>query len=155
MAPPSSATPTIVVSSLEAVCREATLQSASIVSVESTSSELDGTVIVAVVPVRMVKVAVHQIIDVVSVRDGLVTAAGPMHVTGSMSRAAMVWRAAVGVTFRDGNHMLVDVAVVRVVKVTIMKIVDVTVMANGDVSTLGPVLMGVRSSWRCFHGWPP
>jgi hypothetical protein len=54
-------------------------------------------VIVAVVAMRVMKMAGDVIIDVVAVRDRLVPAAWAVHMTRRMTTAAMVGGAAVGV----------------------------------------------------------
>jgi len=54
-------------------------------------------VIVAVVLVRVVKVASNGIVDVIAVPDGLVTAARAMPVFGLVLGAIVVWRAVGGV----------------------------------------------------------
>ena len=55
------------------------------------------TVVVAVVAVRMVKMASDAIIHVVAVRHRLVAAAGAVHMDRVMPAAAMVGSAAVGI----------------------------------------------------------
>ena len=57
------------------------------------SRQLNRPVIVAVVAVRIVQVAVYQVVGMVAVRDGLVAAAGAMLVTFLVTAAIMTWRA--------------------------------------------------------------
>jgi len=50
-------------------------------------------VIVAVSAVRMVQMAIHQVINMLTMRYGLVTAVGTVGVGLLMGGAAVVWRA--------------------------------------------------------------
>jgi hypothetical protein len=77
-------------------------------------------VVVAVVFVRVVQVPVDQVVDVVAVRDRLVTAALSV---GVGRIAARVGRVAVRMVGVDLEHMLVDVVVVRVVQVAVVQVV--------------------------------
>jgi hypothetical protein len=54
-------------------------------------------VIVAVVAMRMMKVAADAVVQVVAVGNCLVTAAGAMDMAGIMTAAAMIRGAAIGV----------------------------------------------------------
>ena len=53
--------------------------------------------VVAMVTVRMVQVAVDQVVDVVTVRDGFVATTGTMDVVGLMAAALVLGGAAVGI----------------------------------------------------------
>jgi hypothetical protein len=100
-------------------------------------------VVVAVIAVRVVQVAIDEIVDMIAVRHGFVPAARAMDVVGSMTGAAMVWRAPVGVHVGDLDHVLIDVAVVHVMKMPIMQVVHVIAMAYGCVAAHGAVQMRV------------
>jgi hypothetical protein len=105
-------------------------------------------VIVAVVAVRMVKMAGDAIIHMVAVRHRLVAAAGAVHMTRLMPTATMVGSAAVRVLARYIDHMLVDMILVRMVEVTIVQIVHVATVAHGRVPAARPMLMSmVGMSW--------
>lgn len=52
--------------------------------------------VVAMVAVRVVQVAVDQVVDVVTVRDGFVAATGAMDVAGLVAAAFVLGRAAPG-----------------------------------------------------------
>ena len=96
--------------------------------------------IVAVVAVRVMQPPVHQVVDVVSVRDGLVAAAGAVRVSGVAVGLIGVTLWMLGV---DVDHVLVDVVAVRVVEMTIVQEVDVVVVANRRVATAVAMQMGV------------
>lgn len=84
------------------------------------SDELDGTVVVAVVTMRVVEVTFDEIVGVVTVRDCLVTAARSVFVLGRMARAAMRRCAVGGVLPTDGDRVVVDVVGMRMVEMTIV-----------------------------------
>ena len=56
-----------------------------------------GTVVVAVVAVRVVKMARHSIVHMIAVRHRFVTASGPVDMARLVPTAAVVGGAAVGV----------------------------------------------------------
>jgi hypothetical protein len=99
---------------------------------------LDAPVVVAVVAVGMVQVLVHQIVDMVAMRDRLVPAAGAVLVGTLHFR-----RAARRIGRVDADHVLVDVIAMHVVQMAVMQIVDVAVMADCQVTAIGAVLVGV------------
>jgi hypothetical protein len=122
------------------------------------SGALERAVIVAVIAVRVMQVAVDEVVDVVAVRHGLVAAAGAMHVARRVPGTAMVGRAPIRVARRDLDHVLIDMILVRVVQVAIVQVVDVPVMADRRVPAVGSVLvrvMGVVRICTSRHGWPP
>jgi hypothetical protein len=82
-------------------------------------------VVVAVAVVRVVEVALDQVVDVIAVRHAGVSAAGAVNVVGGVAGAAVVRRALRRVGRVDGDRVLVDVIAVDVVQVSIVEIVDV------------------------------
>lgn len=62
-----------------------------------TGSAFERTVIVAMIVVRMVQVARHDVIDVIAVPDRLVTTARTVAVLRFVLGAIVVWRALGGV----------------------------------------------------------
>lgn len=90
--------------------------------------------VIAVVTVNMMEVTVHEVVDVVSVWDGLVSAARAVDVVGIMTAAGMRRRAVVWVRLGHRDHVLVHVAIVRVVQVAVMQVIDVAVVLDGLVT---------------------
>ena len=84
------------------------------------SRQFNGAVVVAVAIVGVVQVAIDQIVHVVAVRDGLVSTAGSVAMARIVAAAMMFRRARVRVALGDGNDVLVDMPIVRVVHVTVM-----------------------------------
>ena len=97
--------------------------------------------VVAVPVVRMVEVAVHEVVDVIPMRHGLVPASRTVHVTRLMPVTAVIGRAVGGVRGIDGDPVLVAVIVVRMMQVPLVQVVDVTLVTNGDVAAVLTVLM--------------
>jgi hypothetical protein len=93
-------------------------------------------VVVAVIAVRMVKMAVDQVVGVIAMRHLLVPATLGVGMTGP----AVGW---LGMTLRmpgvHRDHVLIDVIAVRMVKMALVEIVDVIVVAHRDMATPFPV----------------
>jgi hypothetical protein len=101
----------------------------------SDSRQLQLAVVVAVVAVRVMQVAIDQIVDVVAVGDRLMAAAGTVLVIGRVS-AALVLVATVGIAVAHLDRVLVDVDLVRMVQVAVVQIVDVIAVAHGDMTAV-------------------
>jgi len=97
--------------------------------------------IITVIAMRMVKVAVDEIVDVVTVWNGLVTATRSMNVTGIMSAAAMRRRAAIGILIAHRDHVLVDMITMQVMEVPIVEIVDMVAVTDRGMAASGTVSM--------------
>jgi hypothetical protein len=105
--------------------------------------DLHWPVIVAVVAMGMVEMAVDEIIDVVAVRDGRVSAAGAMHMAGLVSATVVPRGASIGVRRRHFDHMLFDLLAVRMMKMPVVQVVHMPLMLDGRVSAIRAVLMNV------------
>ena len=81
---------------------------------------LDRAVIITVIPMGVVEVAIHQIIDVITVGDRLMPAPGAVDMIRIMSLTLVVRGATIRVGVADLDHMLVDMVLVRVMKMTVM-----------------------------------
>jgi hypothetical protein len=95
-------------------------------------------VIVTVIAMRMMQPAVHEVIDVVTMRYRFVSA-----VWAVLVRAADVRRAVHGICGVDRDDMFVHVILMRMVEMAVVKIVHVAVMANRGVPAVRAMLMGV------------
>jgi hypothetical protein len=94
-------------------------------------------VVVAVISVGPVQPPVDQVIDVIAVRDCLVTAAIAMSVCGiAAGDVGVIGR----VRLIDRDHVLVDMVTVWVVQVPAVEIVDVIVVTDSHV----PAVRSVR-----------
>ncbi|MCR6475192.1 hypothetical protein NU688_03400 [Variovorax sp. ZS18.2.2] len=99
--------------------------------------------IIAMIPVRMMKVTVNQVVDVIAMRHGFVAAVGTVNMPCLMTRAAMVRRALIGIRDRDFKGVFVHVAVVHVVQMAVMQIVDMVTVRDGGVAARRSMLVRV------------
>ncbi|MGF6551781.1 hypothetical protein [Paraburkholderia youngii] len=104
--------------------------------------------IVAVIAVRVMKVAIDKVIDVVTVRHRFVTAARPVHVARFVATAVVVRRATIRIFRADFDLVFVYMITMRVVQMAIMKVVDVVAMLNCGVSAARAMLMVMVSVMR-------
>jgi hypothetical protein len=86
---------------------------------------------------RMVQVPIHEIVDMIAMRHGLVSAAGTMDMARLMAGTAVIRRAGVWVRFRHLDHMLVHMVAMRMVQMAIMQIVDMVAVPQGGVAATG------------------
>jgi hypothetical protein len=100
-------------------------------------------VVVAVIAVRVVEVIARQVVGVVTVRDGFVTASRPVFVRSVVRAARMTGRAPPRIGGPHLEPMLVHVALVRMMKVAVVQIVGVTGVAHRSVPAARAVSMPV------------
>jgi hypothetical protein len=117
--------------------------------------------VVAMALMRMVKVSIDEIIDVVSVRDRRMPTSRPMHVVFLVPGASMPPGASIRIHRCHTEGMLFDTSIGGLVmQVAIMEVVDMVVVLNGGVPALrsmNMVMMFVflrhRSSPNKFLGF--
>jgi hypothetical protein len=114
------------------------------------ADDLDRAVVVAVIAVRVVKMALHEVINVVAVRDRLVAAIRAVLMLAVVDFAD----AAAGVGVVDRDRVLLDGAVApHMVQMAIVQVIDVAAMHDGGVAATGAVLVGmVGVKVRVGHG---
>ncbi|WP_174923297.1 MULTISPECIES: hypothetical protein [Burkholderia] len=105
------------------------------------SGHFHRPVIVAMIAMRMMKVSVDQIVDVIAMRYRFVPATGPMDVTCLVATAAR--RTPVRVLRADLDPVFVDVIAVRMVQMAVVQVVDVVAMPDGGVTAARTMLMVV------------
>lgn len=111
--------------------------------------------IITVVTMRVVQVAVDQIIDVIAVRHRLMAAAGAMHMVGRMGPARVGGGTSSRIDLADFHHVLLHRAVsANVMQVIIVQIVDVVTMLDPGVLTIGTVLVIVVFVGLTHHSSP-
>jgi hypothetical protein len=84
------------------------------------SGALDPAVVVAVTVVGMMQVAIHEVVDVVPVRDRLMTAARAVVVRLVVRAARVRRRARTGVRAADPDPVLLDSAAIRVMQMPVV-----------------------------------
>jgi len=104
-------------------------------------------VVVAVSAVRMVQMAIHQVINMVAMRHGFVAAVGAMSVR-LLGGTAIVRSAFLRVRCAHFNLMIVHMIAVGVMQVAIVKIIGVAVVLHGGVPAVWA--MHVAMSPRMF-----
>ncbi|WP_185735674.1 hypothetical protein [Pandoraea apista] len=80
-------------------------------TVTSLSDNLNRTVVITVIAMRMMEMTVNQVVDMIAVRNRFVAAAGPVYVTWFMTTAAR--RTLIRILGIDLNAVFVDVITVR------------------------------------------
>jgi uncharacterized membrane protein HdeD (DUF308 family) len=109
-------------------------------------------VVVAVIAMRMVQVSVDEIIDVVAMRHGFVTARRAVDVGRIMAATAVTRRTLVGIFRTDRECMLVYMIAVRMMHMTVVQIVDVIVVLDCRMPTVCAMLMLVVGVMRFVAG---
>jgi hypothetical protein len=109
-------------------------------------------VVVAVIAVRMVQVTVDEIIDVVPMRYGFVTARRAVDVARVMAATIVIRCTLVGILRIDRERMLVDMIAVHMMQMTVVQIVDVIVVLDCRMPTVRTVLMVVVGVMRFVAG---
>jgi hypothetical protein len=100
-------------------------------------------VVVAVVTVRMVQMIADEIIDVVAVGHGFMTATGAMHVAGIMPGTALALIAGIRKRVVDRQRVLVHMIAVRAMQVPVVKVACVAFVNDRRMAAAGPVAVGV------------
>ena len=99
--------------------------------------------IVAVSAMRVVEVALHQIVDVIRMWHRFVAAAGTVGVAGGMSRAIVIRRALHRIRVRCFDRVLVDMVAMHVVQMAVVQVIDMIAMPYGDVTAAGTMFVRV------------
>jgi len=93
------------------------------------------------IAVRMVEVAIHEVVNVVAVGDRGMAAIGTVLMAFFVLAAIMGWSTRGRVRRGDGQVVFLDRAAIGVVQVTIVQVIDVTIVDDGRVATAGPMLV--------------
>mgnify|MGYP000086895459 CR=1 FL=1 len=108
----------------------------------TSGSDVDRTVIVTVVTMRVMQMSSDQIVDMVTMRDSLVTTVRPVNMTLVVFATLMIRRTSGRIRAADLQNVLDNLAVLLlVVEVPIMKKVGVTIVLDGGMTAVGPMLM--------------
>ena len=115
----------------------------------------DRAVIIAVVAVRMVQMAIHDVIDMIAVRHGFVAATVAVQVARLVA-IAVVRHATAGILGGHFEAMLIVMALVRMVQMAVVNVVNMAVMLNGGMAAIGAVIvvgmvvLGMFDIHNCF-----
>lgn len=102
---------------------------------------MDLAVAIAMSLMGMMQMAVDQIIHMIAMRYGLVTAIGPVLVFGAVRGAVVAAGAGARIRAARFELVLVYVTVVKRVQMAVVKIVGMPIVEDGGVATAGAVLM--------------
>lgn len=113
------------------------------------SFRFQRAVVITMVAVRMVKVSVNQIINMITMRNCRMAAVRPVDVFGgvlflSKTGSALVW---IGVAYFD--DVLIHMIAMRMVKMSVMQVVHMIAVPHGSVSTIWAMdvgMIGVRGA---------
>ena len=111
--------------------------------VSRASGQFEGPVIVAMAAVRVVQMAIDEIIRVVAMRNRLMAAAGTVDMICGMAAALVVRGATVRICGGDFDHMLIDMVPVDMVEMAVVQIVNMPGMMDGDMAAIAAVLVAV------------
>ena len=101
----------------------------------------------------VVQATVHQIANVVSMRDSLVSATGAMYMTLLMTEVLIGnGRAVICVLRRDFDDMLVDMPFMRMVKMAVMEIIHVIAVTHGRMTASRAMDMRMVLVFRVVAG---
>jgi hypothetical protein len=92
---------------------------------------------------RMMQVAIHQVVNVVAVRHSNMPTPRAMLVARLVSAAAVRWRTIGRIGGRDVNDVLLDRLAVLMMQMPVVQVVDVSVVQDGGVATTLAVYVGM------------
>ena len=95
--------------------------------------------VIAVIAVRMMQVAIDQIVGVIAMRDRLVPAAGSVLMTVGM--AGMHGMTLLRILRRDADDVPLAAAGGRVIQTAVLNVVDVALVPDRRVTAAGTVTM--------------
>jgi hypothetical protein len=91
-------------------------------------------VIIAMIAMRMMEPALHQVVHVIPMRDWFVAAACTMHMLGFMSAVPERRCTIIRIFGAHLNDMLLDNIAFLVMEMAVVEIVDMVAMLDGDMT---------------------
>ena len=95
------------------------------------------------IAMRMMQMTIDQIVDVISMRDGLVTATRAMYMVGIVAGTLVTAGAIVRIGLRYLHRMLVTVVSMRMVQMAVNQVVHMVAVLDRDMTAAGTVLMSI------------
>ena len=105
-------------------------------------NNLNRSVVVAMVAVRMMEVAVHKVVNVVAMRNCGMPAFGAVNMLPRMFRGGKSRRAFVGIGPINGDGVFIHMVAVRMMKMASLKVIYMPFMPDGGVAASGCVDVG-------------
>lgn len=103
--------------------------------------EVNGTMVVTVISVRMMEMPVHQIIDMIPMRHGFVATPWTMSVIRVMLTTLMARGALRRIVFGHFQLVALHSILAHVMKMTIVQIIDMIAVPDCGMATSGLMLM--------------
>ena len=108
--------------------------------------------IIAMALVRMMEMAIHEIIYMIAMWHGLMSAIGTMLMGRFMRTAVVCGSAGIGIFIRDRDAMLLDLPILTLMmQMAIVEIVRMTVMLNRSVPAVRAMLVVVIVVQMCHE----
>ena len=102
-------------------------------------NNLKRPVVVAMVAMRMMEVAVHEVVNMVTMRNGGMPAFGAVNMLRGMFGGSISRRAFVGIGRINGDGMFIHMVAMRMMKMASLKVVYMPFMPDGGVAASGRV----------------
>jgi hypothetical protein len=102
-----------------------------------------GAVIVAVAAMRMMQMVTHEVIDVIAMGDGIMSAVFAVHMGLRVCRALMGRCARIRIAAANGNFAFVYVIFVGMVQVSVVEVIDVVAMSERRMPAIRTMNVGV------------
>jgi hypothetical protein len=99
--------------------------------------------IITMALMRMMEVAIDQIVDMLAMRYGFMAAVRPVSMSLRMACTLMFRRAAFRIGRTDFYNMLIDMAAVRVMQVPVMQVIDVPVVHDAGMAAFRAMRMSM------------
>jgi hypothetical protein len=101
------------------------------------------------VAVRVMKAPVHQIVDMVAVRHGLVAAVRSVTVCSIVAGGVMLGIAAIRIHVIHRDLVLICSTAFAVFKVAMVEVIDMAFVLDGEVAAARAVHMRLVEGWHC------
>lgn len=102
-------------------------------------NNLKRSVVIAMVAMRMMEAAIDQVVHMIAMRNGRVSAIRPMNMLCRAFRGGESRRAFIGIGRINSNCMFIHVILVWMMKMAIVNIIYMPFMLNRDVPAAGGV----------------
>ena len=99
--------------------------------------------VIAMSVMLVVQMTINEVIDVVAMRNSFMAAVRTMNMVLGMAAAIMSLSTCRRVLCADFNYVLINMALVSVMKMTIVQVVDMVAMTNCCVAAISAVLVVV------------
>jgi len=111
--------------------------------------------------VRVMQMSFHQVVDVIAVRNSLVSTVWPVYMASLMRLTVVLRGAAVRIAPGRADLMIINMILMGVVQVPVVKVVGVPVVPHGCVPAIGtvnvcvPLVLGAstRHKFLLFPAW--